>query len=135
MTTALRLAPLVLAALFAAALTSVGAWAAAGEGAGERPSEAEIGSIQVLVASHGTYDWLDEQYRSMGLDPAAAYFIVAKNPMNYRRAYGDIARAFLVLDTPGPTPATLRHVQFKKLERPYFPLDEEIPGLEPTILS
>ena len=94
----------------------------------------EIGAVQVLVASHGTYDWLDEQYVSMGLDPAAAHFVVAKNPMNYRQTYGAVARAVFVLDTPGPTPASLRHVRFEKLKRPYFPLDEQIPGLEPTIL-
>ena len=55
--------------------------------------------------------------------------------MNYRLAYGGIARAVLVLDTPGPTPATLTHVQFDKLQRPYFPADPEVPGLQPTILE
>jgi microcystin degradation protein MlrC len=28
-----------------------------------------IGAIQVLVASHATYDWMDEQYRSLQLNP------------------------------------------------------------------
>jgi len=41
----------------------------------------------------------------------------------------------ITLDTPGPTPPTLRHVQYRNLKRPYFPLDEEIPGLTPTILQ
>jgi len=94
-----------------------------------------LGAIRVLVATHATYDWLDEQFRSVHLDPAAAKFIVAKNPMNYRQAYGSIAKAIFVLDTPGPTPATLRHVRYQHLKRPYFPLDPDIPGLEPTILQ
>jgi len=93
-----------------------------------------IGAVQVLVASHATYDWMDEQFRSMGLSASEARFIVAKNPMNYRQAYGAIAKAIFVLDTPGPTPPTVRHVQYKNVRRPYFPLDEEIPGLTPTIL-
>jgi len=93
-----------------------------------------IGAMQVLVASHATYDWMDEQFRSMELHPSEAKFIVAKNPMNYRQAYGAIAKAIFVLDTPGPTPPTVRHVQYKNVRRPYFPLDEEIPGLTPTIL-
>ena len=93
-----------------------------------------IGAVQVLVASHATYDWMDEQFRSMGLSASEAKFIVAKNPMNYRQAYGAIAKAIFVLDTPGPTPPTVRHVQYKNVRRPYFPLDEEIPGLTPTIL-
>ena len=94
-----------------------------------------IGAIHVLITTHGTYDWRDEQYRAVGLDPATAKFVVAKNPMNYRLAYGPLAKAIFVLDTPGPTPPTIRHAQFTQLQRPYFPLDEDIPGLAPTILT
>ncbi len=92
-----------------------------------------IGAVQVLVMSHPTYDWLDEQFRSVQLDPAQSKFIVAKNPMNYRMAYGALTKAFLVLDTPGPTPPTVRHIQYRSLQRPYFPVDADIPGLAPVI--
>ncbi|REK29702.1 MAG: hypothetical protein DWQ45_21600 [Planctomycetota bacterium] len=94
-----------------------------------------IGEVRVLIASRATYDWADEQIRAVGLDPADAKFLVAKNPMNYRLAYGAIAKAVFVLDTPGPTPATINHVKFKKLKRPYFPLDADIPGFKPSILK
>jgi microcystin degradation protein MlrC len=93
-----------------------------------------IGGIQVLITTYATYDWADEQYRAVGLNPLDVKFIVVKNPMNYRLAYGDNPKAAYILDTPGPTPATFRHVRYKKLQRPYFPADE---GWEfsPTILS
>jgi len=94
-----------------------------------------IGAVRVIIMSRATYDWADEQIRTVGLDPSKAKFIVAKNPMNYRLAYGAIAKAMIVLDTPGPTPATLKHVRFKKLHRPYFPADVDIPGLQPTMLK
>jgi microcystin degradation protein MlrC len=94
-----------------------------------------IGQVRVIIMSRATYDWADEQVRAVGLDPKAVKFIVAKNPMNYRLAYGAIAKEIIVLDTPGPTPATLRHVNFQKLQRPYFPADPDIPDLEPTILK
>ncbi len=93
-----------------------------------------IGNVEVLVASQATYDWSDEQYRSLGMDTDAARFIVAKNPMNYRVAYGGRYRELFVLDTPGPTPASQRHVRYERLARPYFPADSDIPGLTPTIL-
>ena len=93
----------------------------------------EIGAIQVLVTSFATYDWTDEQYRSLDLDPAAAKFVVVKNPMNYRMAYGDIARAIFILDTPGPTPATVRHVDYKQLQHPFFPADPDIVDFQPVI--
>jgi microcystin degradation protein MlrC len=88
-----------------------------------------------MITSRATYDWADEQIRAVGLDPAKTKFIVAKNPMNYRLAYGSIAKSMIILDTPGPTPPTLKHVNFKKLQRPYFPADVDIPGLQPTVLK
>ncbi len=93
-----------------------------------------VGGARILITTFATYDWRDEQFQAVGLDPATAKFIVAKNPMNYRMAYGDFAKAVYILATPGPTPATVRNVRFEKLTRPYFPLDEEIANLEPVIL-
>jgi hypothetical protein len=60
------------------------------------------GSAEILIATHPTYDWADEQYRSMGMDPSAAKFFVAKNPMNYRVAYEGRYKEAFVLDTPRP---------------------------------
>jgi microcystin degradation protein MlrC len=95
----------------------------------------DVGAIQICVASHPTYDWCREQYELLGMDPRTAKFVVVKNPMNYRMAYGDFAKAIFVLDTPGPTPPTLRHVEFQHLRRPFFPRDTEIPGMEPRVYS
>ncbi len=94
-----------------------------------------VGHVRVLVMSRATYDWSDEQFRAAGIDPAETKFIVAKNPMNFRLAYGGMAKGMIVLDTPGPTPATLRHVRFEKLKRPYFPADPDVPGMEPVVLA
>ena len=93
-----------------------------------------IGAIKVLVTSHSTYEWRDEQFRSVGLQPAAAKFLVVKNPMNFRLAYEQIAKATLVLDTPGPTPITMKNVSYSHMARPYFPADAQIANLRPTIL-
>ena len=85
-----------------------------------------LGQIQVLLASHPTYEWDNEQFAALGMDASEARFIVAKNPMNYRLAYGAIAQAVFVLDTLGPTPATVRHLPFVRRARPFFPLDPEM---------
>ena len=95
----------------------------------------QIGKVQVLIASHPTYEWADEQFRSMEMNASAAKFIVVKNPMNYRNTYLKTAKKAFILDTPGPTPAILDHMQFRRLKRPYFPADKDIPNLTPTILS
>jgi microcystin degradation protein MlrC len=94
-----------------------------------------IGPIRVLITTFATYEWLDEQWKAIGLNPAQAKFLVVKNPMNFSMAYGEITPAIFILDTPGPTPGTLARVRFQRLDRPYFPLDREIPDLQPTILA
>ena len=92
-----------------------------------------IGAVRVLVTSYATYDWADEQWRAVGIDPRQTKFVVAKNPMNFHNVYDEAAAAFHILDTPGPTPATIRNHPLRRMPRPYFPLDEDIPGLEPTV--
>jgi len=89
----------------------------------------QIDGVEVMITTHATYDWKDEQFRSMEREPSRYKFIVAKNPMNYRLAYGDIAKAVFILDTPGPTPATIKHVRLVKIKHPYFPAVDEISGL------
>jgi microcystin degradation protein MlrC len=94
----------------------------------------EVGNIKILITSFATYEWCGEQFETLRLEAASSKFVVAKNPMNYGMAYGEFAQATFILDTPGPTPATLKHVAYKHLQRPYFPADEEITDWQPTIL-
>jgi len=93
----------------------------------------QVGEVQILITTHATYDWGDEQFGSMDLDSKAAKFIVVKNPMNHQLAYVGIEKQRFILDTPGPTPATLKHLRFQRLKRPYYPVDREIPDLTPTL--
>jgi microcystin degradation protein MlrC len=83
----------------------------------------DIGSLRLLIMTYPTYDWAHEQYRSVGLDPAAAKWVEAKNMMNYRKAYGTVMRGSFVLDAPGVTPADMRELPFVRARRPWFPLD------------
>ena len=106
-----------------------GAWASMGLSA-----VLQIGSVEALVMSKPTYDWGDEQFRSAGMDVRQAKFIGVKNPMNYRYAYRDLMKAAFIVDTPGPTPVHVRNLTYQRMQRPFFPLDEEIPDLEIPIV-
>ena len=94
----------------------------------------ECGSAQILITTYGTYEWRDEQFRALNMDIEGAKFIVAKNPMNYRQTFNEIAKAEFVLDTPGATPPTLKHFTYHKVPRPYFPSVSDIPDFSPTLL-
>jgi len=90
-----------------------------------------IDAVRLLVMSNPTYDWGDDQYRSVGLDPAAAKFVGVKNMMNFRFGYRDVMKGFFVLDLPGPTPPDMRLLPFERIAHPVFPLDRDL--AEPRI--
>ena len=92
------------------------------------------GGLRIVIATHPTYEWTGEQYRSIGVDIHSPKFAVVKNPMNYRMVYPD-APAVIVIDSPGPTPASVRSLPFERMQRPFFPLDPDIPGLQPTVFG
>ena len=94
-----------------------------------------IGALRVLVMSQPTYDWADEQFRAVRLDPIDAKFVWVKNPMNYRFAYRDVAKAAIVVDPPGPTPAHVLNLPYRRITRPAFPFDEDIPGLRAKVVQ
>jgi len=91
------------------------------------------GGLQIVIATHPTYEWTGEQYTSVGVDALTPKFAVAKNPMNYRMVYPDAP--VIVIDSPGPTPASIRSLPFERMRRPFFPLDDDIAGLRPTVFA
>ena len=46
--------------------------------------------------------------------------------MNYRMVYPDAP--VIVIDSPGPTPASVRSLPFQRMQRPFFPLDDDHRG-------
>ena len=91
------------------------------------------GGLQIVIATHPTYEWTGEQYTSVGVDAGAPKFAVAKNPMNYRMVYPNAP--VIVIDSPGPTPASVRSLPFERMQRPFFPLDDDIPGVRPMVFA
>ena len=85
-----------------------------------------VGEIDILITTHGTYDWNGEQLEAVGLDPRAVKFLVVKNPMNYNMAFRPFSTGVFVLDTPGPTPATVKGVPFRNFRDPWFPRFEDL---------
>lgn len=86
----------------------------------------KIAGVNVCIGSFPTYEWCGEQYSALGLDVTRMKYIVAKNPMNYRMAFGHCSEHFIVLDTKGPTPATCKHLPYSHSLRPAFPWDDEV---------
>lgn len=82
------------------------------------------GNATILVTSRPAYEYGDEQYTAMGLDPRQFKYVVVKNPMNYRQAFS-WAPALYAVDSPASARADLTKVQWSHCERPFFPMDDQ----------
>jgi microcystin degradation protein MlrC len=67
--------------------------------------------------------WNLQQLRALGIEPRTLRIIVVKAAIAYRAAYGPIARHIIEVDTPGLAAADIRRFDYKRLERPIYPLD------------
>lgn len=94
----------------------------------------QTAAAQMVITTHPTYDWGREQFDSLGLQPSDFKFIVAKNPMNFRRAYAGAMASHNVLDTPGPTPASVRRLNYRQMQGRWFPRNDAIKNFQPTLL-
>lgn len=83
-----------------------------------------IGAIRVAVRSRPSMEWDTGLYLSQGLDPANAALVFVKSPSHFRVGFGPLAARILLADTPGPTRADVRKLDYRHVTRPLHPLDE-----------
>lgn len=83
-----------------------------------------IGNIRLCIRSLPSSDTDRAVYYSVGLDPRDAALVFVKSPGNFRASFAPLAERVLVADTPGPTRADLRKVEFTRVTRPLYPLDD-----------
>lgn len=70
-----------------------------------------------------------ELYRSQGIEPTDARFLVVKSSVHFRASHEPVAKEIIELDTPGLTSPRLAGFKFRKIRRPIFPLDFEMLGI------
>ncbi len=78
----------------------------------------------VVVSSYSAYEYADEHFRAAGQDVRNFKFVVVKNPMNFKQAYAWAPKRLLV-NLPGASPSHLRDVEWRRVRRPCFPLDDQ----------
>jgi microcystin degradation protein MlrC len=91
-----------------------------------RAAVLEVGRLQILAAERSTMTVDPELFRSHGLDPAYMKIVAVKSPNGFRSAYAPLAKAMMVVDTPGVSTANLQKLPFRRIPRPLYPFD---PGL------
>lgn len=86
----------------------------------------EVGLLSVLLTERATFSGDPAMYRSMGLEPSEADLVMVKSANQFRADYGSLSDRIYILDTPGYSSANLKRLPFRKLARPFYPIDEPL---------
>jgi microcystin degradation protein MlrC len=84
----------------------------------------EVGSIKIVISEYPGPSHEPAVYTHIGLDPKEAKIVVVKTPVGFRISYSDIMKDFIVVDCPGLSTPHIEKLDFSKIPRPMFPLDD-----------
>ena len=83
----------------------------------------ECHGITILLTSNRTPPMDLGQWYHVGIDPALFSFVGVKAAVAHRRAWDTISKGNVWVSTPGPCSSDLRHLPYRHIRRPIFPLD------------
>jgi microcystin degradation protein MlrC len=84
-----------------------------------------IGGIDVLVSSIRTQTLDDEVFKLHGIDVTRYKIVAIKSSNHFRAGFEPISHAIIRADTPGLVSADLSTFDYKRLQRPIWPLDDD----------
>ena len=82
--------------------------------------------VEVLVTERRVQALDTGLFRSQGIEPLEKKIIVVKSSVHFRGAFTPIATRIIEVDTPGLIAIDLTRFDFKRLQRPIWPLDAEL---------
>ena len=83
----------------------------------------ECGKLTVVLTERRTAPWDVGHVASVGLRPETFHVIVVKSAIAWQAAFGPVMREVIHVDTPGCCTANLKHLKYRRLKRPIYPLD------------
>ncbi len=85
-----------------------------------------IEGITVVVSAMARQAYDIEVFQSHGLTLKDFKILVVKSSVHYRAAFGPHAAKMLSVECPGIMVVDPRHLEYKKVARPVFPLDKDV---------
>jgi microcystin degradation protein MlrC len=86
----------------------------------------QAGQVSLLILGNSVMTVDPAMYRAVGLEPAEAKIVVVKSHIQFRAGYDGIARAIILLDSPGMSSDRLQALPFARIARPMFPFDRDV---------
>ncbi len=82
------------------------------------------GKVRLLISERPVPTTDPELYRSHGIEPKEMKLVVVKSALGLRAEYERIARAILIVNSPGCCSPDLTSLPFERIPHPIFPFDE-----------
>jgi len=92
-----------------------------------RSAVLDIGAARLVVTERTHEPWDLGVFRSVGLEPDEARYILVKSRMYCRPVFVPISSALVECDSPGVTSSDWSLFDFRRRERPLFPLEPLAP--------
>jgi microcystin degradation protein MlrC len=86
----------------------------------------EVNGINLVLNSKKIAPGDLQQLKSVGIDPTRQKILVVKAAVRWRGGYGPITKHAIHVGTPGLGSVNLGEFEFHHLNRPAFPLDEDV---------
>ncbi len=89
-----------------------------------RHARLDAGRLSVLVTERPAFTLDPGAFEHVGLAPEAADAIVVRSANLFRAGWGSLADGAIVLDLPGASTPRLDALEFTRIPRPMYPIDE-----------
>ena len=84
----------------------------------------DTGRVEIVVVSRQVEPFDIAAFRAVGIDPAAKRYLMLKSRVHWRAGLGELAKAVIECAGAGVCTSDYSQLQFRRLRRPVYPLDE-----------
>jgi microcystin degradation protein MlrC len=84
-----------------------------------------VDGVDIVLATRRRQAFGIDLFGNLGIDLAAKKIVVVKSTNHFYASFAPVAKDVLYVDSGGPLPRDLRTLDFRKIERPKWPFDEQ----------
>jgi microcystin degradation protein MlrC len=84
-----------------------------------------VGGIDIVLTTRRRQAFGRDLFGNLGIDLAAKKIVVVKSTNHFHASFAPLAKEVLYVDSDGPLPRDLRRLNFRKIDRPKWPFDEQ----------
>ncbi|MBT5265835.1 MAG: M81 family metallopeptidase [Rhodospirillaceae bacterium] len=84
----------------------------------------DTGKVEIVITSIHHEPWDVGVFTSLGIQPEYKKYLLLKSRIHYRAGFGDLGKATVTCDGHGVTTSDNSILDFEKVRRPIYPLDQ-----------